>query len=137
MAFNGTEAVSDQANSDVTATTSQWTADETGIDQIELAHSRRALANLRTLLYGRPMWDLLEDQISASERQFQEWYAASDGEYYGEEVKLTIPGITTDQFFEALMQTLGPAMLPEGDEKRAGVIGGVFPRTPRALHTGA
>lgn len=44
MAFDGPAAVSDPSNSEVTATTDQWSVDDAGIDQFELTASRRILA---------------------------------------------------------------------------------------------
>jgi len=129
MSFNGLAAVSDPENSRVTAVTNEWSVDDAGIDQFELEASRRILANLRTELYGQPMWDLLGHQIDAAEKQFQQWYADSNGEYRGGEVKLVLHGLSSDQLFGAFAQILGPAMA-EGEERRQGSIGGVFPAHP-------
>lgn len=114
----------------VSATTDCWTVDDAGIDTFELEASRRALANLRTLLYGKPMWDLIEAQVDASEKQFQEWYAASNGEYRGGQVKLAIDGVSVKQLFGSIMQTLGAAFEPDAAAKKQAVIDGVFPAHP-------
>lgn len=129
MSFDRLAAVSDSRNSHVTATTDEWSVDDAGIDQFELEASRRILANLRTELYGQKMWDLLGGQIDAAEKQFQQWYAESDGEYRGGEVKLRLRGISSDQLMGAFMQILGPAMA-DGEERRQGSINGVFPAHP-------
>jgi len=129
MSFDGLAAVSDPSNSQVTATTDEWTVDDAGIDRFELEASRRVLANLRAELYGQKMWDLLGEQIDAAEKQFQQWYADSNGQYRGGRVKLHLRGITADELMAAFMQILGPAMA-DGEERRRGSINGVFPAHP-------
>lgn len=129
MTFDGQAAIADPANSRMTASTTEWTVDDAGIDQFELEASRRILANLRGKLYGQPMWDLIGEDVKNADEKFHEWYDASDGEYKGGEVTLKIADLTTDQLFEAIMQTLGAAML-EGEARRRGSITGVFPAHP-------
>lgn len=129
MADSGYEAVADSSNSNVTATTDGWSVDEAGIDEFELDASRRILANLRTLLYGEPMWKLIEAQVDASEAQFKKWLDESNGEYRGGRVKLRIEGLTVEQLFGSIMKTMGAA-LAEGEARRQASIDGVFPAHP-------
>lgn len=57
----------------VRAATDIGDADDATIDGWELAASRRALGNLRTLLNGRPMLDLIADQVDASTSRYRRY----------------------------------------------------------------
>lgn len=71
--------------------------DDQGVDAWELKAARRALMNLKTLLYGQPMLDLIQKQIEASDTYYKEIIAASDGKYRECRVDLHVKGLTGTQ----------------------------------------
>lgn len=129
MSNKGMSAISDTTSSGVSAWTDQWRADDTGIDAFELEGSRRALENLRTLLYGKPMLDLIEHQVEQSEDRFKKWIAESDGQYSGGRVNLKIEGVSTEELFGTIAQILGGAF-EEGEARRTSFIEGAVPAHP-------
>ena len=97
------------SKSDVTvkASTPTETVGDQGIDEWELKASRRILRNLRTLLAGEQMLDLIKDQVEESDRQLKQYLAESDGEYTGTQVKLAIKGLSIAQFMPTLQEIMG------------------------------
>lgn len=81
-----------------TASTDLGDVDDTGIDEWELAASRRALANLRNRLYGKQMSDLIADQVSASTKRYQDAADASGGSFKQGHVRLTCEGMTLAEY---------------------------------------
>lgn len=71
--------------------------DDQAVDAWELKAARRALMNLKTLLYGQPMLDLIQKQIEASDAYYKEIIAASDGKYRECRVDLHVKGLTATQ----------------------------------------
>ena len=71
--------------------------DDQVVDAWELKAARRALMNLKTLLYGQPMLELIQKQIDASDAYYKDVIAASDGKYRECRVDLHVKGLTTMQ----------------------------------------
>lgn len=74
------------------------TIQDSQVDAWELKASRRALHNLKTLLAGQPMLDLLKDQMDETDAYFKEIIAESDGKFKESRVDLQAKGITSAQF---------------------------------------
>lgn len=129
----GTAAVSSAQGLTVTADTVHGLADDALLDKWELQASRRALANLRTLLYGQPMLDLLKDQLDAHDEEFRGYVAASNDEWTECHVVLKADGITLDEALPIIAQSMA-AMGASGatgfDEKRDAVESVIFPIHP-------
>jgi hypothetical protein len=70
------------------------------VDSWELKASRRALRNLKTLLAGQPMLDLLQSQIEVADAYYKDIIARSDGQYRESRIDLKAKGITLAQFME-------------------------------------
>ncbi|KAI9276483.1 hypothetical protein BC943DRAFT_332889 [Umbelopsis sp. AD052] len=70
------------------------------VDSWELKASRRALKNLKSLLVGQPMLDLLQSQIEAADVYFKDIIEKSDGQYKESRIDLQAKGITLAQFME-------------------------------------
>ncbi len=68
------------------------------VDCWELKASRRALRNLKTLLNGQPMLDLLADQIEAADLYYKSIIDKSNGQYKESRIDLQAKGITKDEF---------------------------------------
>ncbi|MCB0911001.1 MAG: hypothetical protein KDB60_05215 [Propionibacteriaceae bacterium] len=113
MTTTPTQAVSDPTLTAVTATTPDATVNDTGIDEWELAASRRILANLRTLLDGQQMLDLIKDQVDESDRQLKEYIEQSHGEFTGTQVILQVSGIHVQQFMPTVQAMMGGAASPD------------------------
>lgn len=86
--------------------TSGGTVDEATVDEWELVAARRALMNLKTLLHGQPVLDLLNEQIEAADRRYAALVAASDAEYRECRVDVTAEGLTATQFLEWFAETM-------------------------------
>lgn len=99
MSRSGLEAISGTHGLSASAITNLGNVDDTGIDGWELAASRRALDNLRTLLHGRPMLDLLAEQIEEAERLHKQYLKASHGEFTAAHTILRVDGISLADFF--------------------------------------
>lgn len=125
----GMDAVATGKYTKVTATTPAATVDDTGIDEWELKASRRILANLRTLLLGRPMQDLIEEQVEESDRDMKEYVAKSNGEFTGTQVMVNIAGLQIAEFMPTLRGLMGGAAGSD-DEVRQASIEGAFPAHP-------
>lgn len=83
--------------------------DDQAVDAWELRAARRALMNLKTLLYGQPMYDLIQKQIEASDAYYKEIIAASDGKYRECRVDLHVKGLTATQIQEFRMRQMKQA----------------------------
>ena len=70
------------------------------IDAWELKAARRGLQNLKTLLEGQPMLDLLARQIEEGDIYFKSLIAKSNGQYKESRVDLSVKGISSSQFLE-------------------------------------
>lgn len=129
----GMMAVSEDHGLKVTAETIHGLADEALLDKWELEASRRALANLRTLLYGQPMLDLLNDQLEAHDEEFRGYVAASNDEWSECHVKLNAEGVTLDEVLPVIGKSMA-AMGADGatgfEEKREAVESVIFPIHP-------
>ena len=93
----------------VRAATDIGDADDATIDGWELAASRRALGNLRTLLNGRPMLDLIADQVDASTSRYRRYASESEGRFRGGHVLLTLTGITVKELFSMVSRLMKDA----------------------------
>jgi hypothetical protein len=71
--------------------------DDSSVDAWELKASRRALKNLKTLLCGKQMQDLIQQQIDQGDAYYKEIVAASGGQYKECRVDLSVTGITATQ----------------------------------------
>ncbi|KAJ2958132.1 hypothetical protein NQZ79_g6245 [Umbelopsis isabellina] len=70
------------------------------VDSWELKASRRALRNLKSLLAGQPMLDLLQGQIEVADAYYKDIIAKSNGKYRESRIDLKAKGITLAQFME-------------------------------------
>ncbi|KAJ5974796.1 hypothetical protein N7481_008503 [Penicillium waksmanii] len=70
------------------------------IDAWELKVARRGLQNLKTLLEGQPMLDLLAKQIEEGDAYFKDIIARSNGQFKESRVDFSANGITSSQFLE-------------------------------------
>ncbi|MBU9765106.1 hypothetical protein FR943_14795 [Mycobacterium sp. TNTM28] len=130
MASKGLEAITTGGPVRVGAQTDDVNVDDAGIDQWELKASRRALANLRTLLYGQPMIDLLQAQIDEADSKLTQYLAESDGKYTGTRVVLTVEGLKIEQFIPVLRSILGAAAADDDEGRRKASIDFLFPTHP-------
>ncbi|KAF9903473.1 hypothetical protein EC991_003801 [Linnemannia zychae] len=76
------------------------TVDTNEVDSWELKASRRALRNLKTLLAGQPMLDLLKDQIEEADAYYKDVITKSNGQYRESRIDLKAKGISLAQFME-------------------------------------
>ncbi len=129
MDINGLEAIANDANVSVGAETSLGPADDRRIDDWELKASRRALANLRELLYGEPMLELVRGQVERGDALHREYLAASDGKWTEGQVVLTATGLNVEKFFTFLRSALG-AIDGTNEDKRQAAVGMLFPSHP-------
>ncbi|KAI9926629.1 hypothetical protein MW887_004398 [Aspergillus wentii] len=81
-------------------------ASDSTVDSWELHASRRALMNIKTLLFQQPMLDLLKPQIDAGDAYFRSLVAASNGKYRECRTDLKVSGITATRILETRMQWL-------------------------------
>jgi hypothetical protein len=108
-------------------------ADDDRLDHWELEASRRALGNLRTLLYGQPMLDLIGEQLDEHDKVFRGYWEASDDQWSECHVTLQASGITLGQALPAIAESM--AAMGEGvdggfDAKRDAVESVIFPIHP-------
>ena len=68
------------------------------IDSWELKASRRALKNLKTLLAGQPMLDLLAPRIAEADAYYKEIITKSNGEYKESRIDLKAKGLKVAHF---------------------------------------
>jgi hypothetical protein len=78
------------------------TLDDAGIDAWELKAAKRALRNLKTLLAGQPMMDLLADQMRESDHFHKALIAQSDGKYRESRTDLRVPGFRAQQLIDSM-----------------------------------
>lgn len=76
------------------------TVENNEIDSWELKASRRALRNLKSLLAGQPMLDLLKPQIEEADVYYKDIIEKSNGQYKESRIDLQAKGITLAQFME-------------------------------------
>jgi hypothetical protein len=80
--------------------TSFGTVGEETVDSWELKASRRALMNLKTLLRGQPMRDLLSEQIAAADRYYASLLASSGGKLRECRVDISVEGLSAAAFLQ-------------------------------------
>jgi hypothetical protein len=68
-------------------------ATERDVDSYELYFARRALANLKALLHGQPMMDLLADQCADGDAYFKTLLAESNGRFEECVTSLSVRGL--------------------------------------------
>jgi hypothetical protein len=78
------------------------TLDNTGIDAWELKAAKRALRNLKTLLVGKPMMDLLADEIRQTDQFHKTLIAQSDGKWRESRTDLRVPGFRAQQLVDSM-----------------------------------
>ncbi|MFF2050280.1 hypothetical protein ACFVU2_01645 [Leifsonia sp. NPDC058194] len=93
-------AVADPGTLSFTATTHGESVHDSGIDAWELRAAKRALRNLKRLIPGQDMVDLLADQIAESDEFHHALIARADGRYASSRTFLTVTGITGTQFIQ-------------------------------------
>ncbi|KAI7876046.1 hypothetical protein K492DRAFT_135810 [Lichtheimia hyalospora FSU 10163] len=74
------------------------TVESNEIDSWELKASRRALRNLKTLLAGHHMLDLLKDQIEVADNYYKDIVAKSNGQFKESRIDIKVKGINMAQF---------------------------------------
>lgn len=70
------------------------------VDAWELKVARRALRNLKNLIGGQQMLDLLEEQINEGDKYFKDLIARSDGQFKESRVDFKATGLKSYQFLE-------------------------------------
>ena len=100
-------------------TTLHGSADDTGLDAWELAAAKGVLMNLKELLYGQPMFDLIGAQINESDRLLRQYVADSRGAFTGTQVIVNIKGLKLAEFLTVLQGALKPQSTPEGTRAAA------------------
>ena len=108
--------------------TGEFTPEE--IDQLELKASRRALLNLRTLLNGEPMRQLLREQMDAADKQWKKWLAASNGEWREVRLDMRVEGLTATQFVQGMAALQSKALAAGSDGKDEFMINFMYPMHP-------
>lgn len=103
--------------------TSRGAVEHETVDSWELKASRRALMNLRTLLYGQPMLDLIDEQIREADAYYSSLVAASDGRYRECRVDIALEGFSGSEFLKWFMS----AMMLDPKESAVTVV---FPAHP-------
>lgn len=83
------------------------------VDAWELKASRRALRNLKTLLFGQPMLDLLRTQIDEGDAYFKEIIARSNGQYKESRFDIMAKGVRSTQFIDWWKGWMGELSIPE------------------------
>lgn len=104
-------------------------ADDARVDQWELKAARRALANIRTLLFRQPMLDLLADQMAEAERLHRKYLAESNGEWAGTEVTIRATGLTIEEMLPGIQAVVAGTGGTE-EESLATAIAMSFPLHP-------
>ena len=87
------------------------------VDAWELKASRRALENLKSLLVGQPMLDLLKDQLDASDAYYKDIIAESNGQYKESRIDLKAKGISLAQWMDWWKVWLMESSNPETKQK--------------------
>ena len=70
------------------------------VDAWELKAARRGLQNLKTLLQGQPMLDLIAKQIEVGDAYFKGLIAKSNGQFKESRIDFHAKGIKSSQFIE-------------------------------------
>jgi hypothetical protein len=78
------------------------TVDDRGIDGWELKAAKRVLRNLKTLLAGQAMMDLLADQIREGDQFHKALIAQSDGKYRESHTDMWVPGFRAQQLIDSM-----------------------------------
>ena len=129
MNFPAHEVLSTNQGVQVRATSDVGSADDATIDGWELAASRRALGNLRTLLNGKPMLDLIADQVDESTARYRRYAEESGGRFRGGYVLLTLTGITVKELFTMVSRLMKDAGGTD-EARKAASLGFLFPSHP-------
>ena len=129
MTSTSLEAIATGDRVTVTGDTMHGKIDDKRIDEWELGASRRALANLRELLFDQPMLDLLREQIEEADRRYRQYVAASDGKYTATRVILTVEGLSTATFLPTIGAMLAAAG-ESGNQRRQAAVDMAFPLHP-------
>jgi hypothetical protein len=109
-------------------------ADDRRIDEWELEASRRMLANLRELLIGQPILDLIADQLSEHERRMKKYVEESNGQFSECKVVLRATGVTLKEFVANTQQQMGVLFSNDLAAKREWKINLLFPMHPEHYH---
>jgi len=123
------KAISGDQNVSVVADTIHGKADDQRIDAWELKDARRALVNLRELLYGQPMRELLSAQIEEADKRMKHYLADSNGEFTETQVILRAQGLKGSDLFSAIGASLAAVVGPP-EQVREAAIETVFPMHP-------
>ncbi|KAI9474201.1 MAG: hypothetical protein EXX96DRAFT_611012 [Benjaminiella poitrasii] len=83
------------------------------VDSWELKASRRALRNLKTLLAGQPMLDLIQSQIEESDAYYKDIIEKSNGQYKESRIDLKAKGISFAQFMNWWKVWMNELLNPE------------------------
>lgn len=129
MTNPGLKAISADQNVSVVADTIHGNADDHRIDEWELKAARRALVNLRELLYGPAMHELLRKQIEEGDRRMKQYVADSNGEFAMTQVILTAKGLKSTVFFSTVRAALAAVDGPP-EQVQEYVMRNVFPMHP-------
>lgn len=118
----------------VTTTSVHGVADDRRIDEWELEASRRMLANLRELLMGAKMLDLIAGQLDEHDHRMKEYVAASNGEFAECKVVLTAKGMTLREFIPIMQEQMIAITSTDPEVKRAWKTSSLFPMHPEHYH---
>jgi hypothetical protein len=102
MTTTGRAALATDQGLTISAKTVHGRVDDRGIDAWDLKAARRALDNLKELLYGPAMRELLKAQIEDSDKNLKQYLGASNGEFSQTQVIVTAAGITMAEFLPTL-----------------------------------
>lgn len=83
------------------------TFDDSDVDRWELKASRRILRNLKELIAGDLMMDLLAEQVAAGDRFHRELIKKSDGRYRTSQAKLTVRGLSATELVNWFQSQVG------------------------------
>lgn len=129
----GIAEVSSSHGVELSVETVQGHADDARLDQWELEASRRILGNLRTLLYGQPMLDLLGEQLDEHDRIFRGYWEASDNQWTECHVLVQAKGLSLQEALPAIassMAAMGDGGANGFEAKREAVESVIFPIHP-------
>ena len=129
MTDNGLAAIAADHGLQTAFQTVHGPADDARVDQWELEASRRALANLRELLYGQPMMDLLGEQIAEADKLHRAYLAASKGEFTQTRVTMAAKGISLKELASIFAAAARPNV-SSFEDSREMAISMAFPAHP-------
>lgn len=98
------------------------------IDAWELKAARRALRNLKTLLEGQPMLDLIDKQMQEADNYYRDLIAKSNKKFKESRIDLKAHGLTSAQFLEWFREWINDVKTPEG--KRRVFLNDIAPAHP-------